>query len=243
MPSTDLDLPLLPSAEQIRRREFATIRRGYDPDQVRDYLAQIAEQIEVLEAELREAKRGPAAAGAAPMAEPAPPQDKIDPYEELSKRMAGVMATIDREAQSVLDEAKAESGRMMSEARTEADRIRVDAQSRAEEARQEGGEYLELARMQAEQVLSGLSARREELVGQLQQMQSRLLGVAHDLEAAIEEPDPASQPPRAESTSSGAAGREDLWVSTAFTDLPPLDFDLDVEPETPRSEPEPDAFD
>ena len=32
----DLDLPLLPSAEQIRRREFATVRRGYDPDQVRE---------------------------------------------------------------------------------------------------------------------------------------------------------------------------------------------------------------
>ena len=34
---SDLDLPLLPSAEQIRRRQFATVRRGYDPDQVHDY--------------------------------------------------------------------------------------------------------------------------------------------------------------------------------------------------------------
>ena len=38
MSATELDLPLLPSADQIRRREFATIRRGYDPEQVRDYL-------------------------------------------------------------------------------------------------------------------------------------------------------------------------------------------------------------
>ena len=47
MSATELDLPLLPSAEQIRRREFATIRRGYDPEQVRDvdgvaYLSVIA---------------------------------------------------------------------------------------------------------------------------------------------------------------------------------------------------------
>ena len=33
MSATNLDLPVLISAEQIRRREFVTIRRGYDPDQ------------------------------------------------------------------------------------------------------------------------------------------------------------------------------------------------------------------
>ncbi len=42
MPTSDLDMPLLPSAEQIRRREFATVRRGYDPQQVRAYLTSIA---------------------------------------------------------------------------------------------------------------------------------------------------------------------------------------------------------
>ena len=54
--STRLDLPLLPSAEQIRRRMFARVRRGFDPDQVRDYLLQIADQIETLEGEVREAR-------------------------------------------------------------------------------------------------------------------------------------------------------------------------------------------
>ena len=43
--ATEIDLPFLPSAAQIRRREFASVRRGYDPDQVRDYLAQVAEQV------------------------------------------------------------------------------------------------------------------------------------------------------------------------------------------------------
>ena len=56
MSATELDLPLLPSAEQIRRREFATIRRGYDPEQVRDYLGQVAAQVETLERQLREAR-------------------------------------------------------------------------------------------------------------------------------------------------------------------------------------------
>ena len=52
MPTSDLDMPLLPSAEQIRRREFATVRRGYDPQQVRAYLTSIANQVGTLEREL-----------------------------------------------------------------------------------------------------------------------------------------------------------------------------------------------
>ena len=44
MSATNLDLPVLISADQIRRREFVTIRRGYDPDQVRAYLEQLADQ-------------------------------------------------------------------------------------------------------------------------------------------------------------------------------------------------------
>ena len=52
MPTSDLDMPLLPSAEQIRRREFATVRRGYDPQQVRAYLTSIATQVGTLEHEL-----------------------------------------------------------------------------------------------------------------------------------------------------------------------------------------------
>jgi len=45
---SELDLPLLPNADQIRRRMFATVRRGFDPDQVREYLKQVADQVENL---------------------------------------------------------------------------------------------------------------------------------------------------------------------------------------------------
>ena len=41
MSSTEFDMTVAPSAEQIRKREFATVRRGYDADQVRDYLRQV----------------------------------------------------------------------------------------------------------------------------------------------------------------------------------------------------------
>ena len=48
--TTDFDLPLFATPDQIRRREFVATRRGYDPDQVRAYLEQLADQIAQLEA-------------------------------------------------------------------------------------------------------------------------------------------------------------------------------------------------
>jgi cell division initiation protein len=191
--ATEIDLPFLPSAAQIRRREFASVRRGYDPDQVRDYLSQVAEQVENLEQELKDAKLQPADG---PMAErPArasAPASAEDPYERLSKRLATLLATADKEAEGILAEAKVDASRMINEARSEADRIRVDAQARAEEARQQGNELLERAKQEADRVLLGLSERRETLVQHLQDMQTRLVGVAKELEVAIEDPDSAA---------------------------------------------------
>jgi cell division initiation protein len=183
--ATDIDVPFLPSAAQIRRREFASVRRGYDPDQVRDYLSQVAEQVETLELEIRETKlqpaSGPAASGA--RTDTASPGD---PYERLAKRFATLLATADQEAERILEEARADGARMLDEARSDADRIRVDAQARAEEARQQGNELLERAKQEADRVLLGLSERRETLVQHLQDMQTRLVGVAKELEVAID---------------------------------------------------------
>ena len=208
MPTSDLDLPLLPSAEQIRRREFATLRRGYDPDQVRDYLEAVAVQVETLEKDLKEARRQLEAKAAEPAAAtPAAPAG--DPYDRISKRFAGLLATADREASRIVDEAKTEADRVVIEAKTQADRIRTDAQSRAEQDRQEGHEVMESARDEADRILAGLGARRDLLVGQLQEMQSRLLSVAKDLEVVVE-----SSPDRDEDA--GMAGRAD-----------PMDADAD----------------
>ena len=191
MSSTELDLPLLPSSEQIRRREFATIRRGYDPEQVRQYLTHIAVQVETLEGELREARLRPAADDRVMEVSESEPQPVEDPYERFAATVSDVLRAADEHAEQVLKAALDEATRVMGEARSEADRIRVDAQARAEEARQEGSEILTHAKVESKRVLSSLTARRETLVEQLAQMQSRLLGVARELEAAIDDPDDA----------------------------------------------------
>src|SRR5262249_40533145 len=210
----DLDLPLLPSAEQIRRREFATVRRGYDPDQVREYLQGVASQVETLEREVRERRTAPPApspgealaAKVTALEAATPPAPHADPYGEIAKRFAGVLETADKEATAAISEAKAEATRILDEARAEADRIKLDAQARAEAAKQEGTDTLENAKRESDRILGSLAERRESLVAQMHDMQTRLLSVAKDLESSIEEPSDAAAaaPPAA-----GAAPQAD----------------------------------
>jgi DivIVA domain-containing protein len=247
--TSDLDMPLLPSAEQIRRREFATIRRGYDPDQVRDYLQQVAEQVETLEHEIRDRKMatetetGPVAASTASTEAAASDEDA---YEALAKRFSGLIETADKEASRILEEAKAEADRLLDQARSEADRIQVDAQARAEEARHQGTEALGKAREEADHILSTLTQRRESLVRQMHEMRTRLLAVAEDLETEMDEAsasDSAAGGPVETALRPGGdrddddivdPRYEDLWVSSpedpSSVDIPDLaSIDLDVD--------------
>jgi len=194
---SDLDLPLLPSAEQIRRRQFATVRRGYDPDQVQEYLNQVAIQVETLETDLRDERMGassrvgdtavkeaPKAApvAAAAVAAPAAAASAEAAYEQLSKRFATVLQAADEESQKLIVNARAEATKLVEDARVEADKIRVDAQANAEAARTTSAAELERARAEADRVLGGLEQRREALLSQMHDMQSRLLNVAKELE-------------------------------------------------------------
>jgi DivIVA domain-containing protein len=247
MPTSDLDMPLLPSAEQIRRREFATVRRGYDPQQVRTYLTSIAKQVGTLERELSQLRleAGSAAArtGQAP-APPAaqPPTGAEDPYDALSKRFASLIEMADQEAEKILGTAKAEAARALEEARSEADRIRVDAQAHAEEARQQGDELLARARTESDRVVSGLADRRRELMAQLEEMRSTLISVADGLAAPLEEAAKGTAedadlgtpvaPTAAQGDEPVDPRYEDLWVDTGgeSIDLPDLaSIDLDFE--------------
>jgi DivIVA domain-containing protein len=246
MPTSDLDMPLLPSAEQISRREFATVRRGYDPQQVRAYLTSIATQVGTLERELSQLRleAGSAAArseqGADTVKTPdhaAPPAD--DPYGALSKRFSTLIEMADQEAERILENARSEATRALDEATSEADRIRVDAQAQAEETRQEGTDLLERAKTESDRLLSGLAERRRSLVTQLEEMRGKLITVAEDLLAPIEDAARAEAEDADLAEASGDADAEtpvdpryeDLWVSDEgsleLPDLASIDLDFD----------------
>jgi DivIVA domain-containing protein len=244
MPTSDLDMPLLPSSEQIRRREFATVRRGYDPQQVRMYLTSIAQQVETMEHELSQLRLETDSAAARRQSTPEPAQaaPARDPYETLAKRFASLIEVADQEAARTIDDARTEAARTLEEARSEADRIKVDAQAHAEEARQQGSDLLERARIESDGILSGLAERREELVGQLQEMRSRMIAVADGLAGSLEvasagenedgSPEAIDEEPAAADPGTDPVDPryDDLWVSPGPVDLPDLaaiDLDFD----------------
>jgi DivIVA domain-containing protein len=251
MPTSDLDMPLLPSAEQIRRREFATVRRGYDPQQVRAYLTSIATQVGTLEHELSQLRLeagSSAAARSEQAAEPAVARPTEthdvapgDAYDALSKRFASLIEIADQEAERILENARSESERALEEARSEADRIRVDAQAHAEEARQEGTDLLERAKTESDRLLLGLADRRRGLVAQLEEMRGKLIEVAEDLAVPIEQAAraDAEDGDLVEPSEDGAGDAdasidpryEDLWVdkdeSLQIPDLTAMDLEFD----------------
>jgi DivIVA domain-containing protein len=192
MSTTNLDLPVLISAEQIRRREFVTIRRGYDPDQVRGYLEQLADQVELMRVLLRDAQAEAQTAARRTTAQP-----RHDPYQQLGERVASVIREADqvaetikteahRDAELVTRDARAEADRVRTDAQAKADRVRTDAQAKAEDARSQAETALRAAREEADRTIAGLSTRRDALVDQLASMQERLIGVARDLESAMD---------------------------------------------------------
>ena len=257
MPTSDLDMPLLPSAEQIRRREFATVRRGYDPQQVRAYLTSIANQVGTLERELSELRLTAGSAAArgehempSTSSEPATTPSTDDPYDALSKRFATLIEMADQEADRILENARSEAKLTVDGARSDADRIRVDAQAHAEEARQEGSELLAHAQLESDRILSSLVDKRQTLVSQLDEMRSTLVTVAEELTVSIEDAQSqevdgsAADADAATASATNSEGDaadpadapvdpryEDLWVSAdsaiEIPDLASMDLDFD----------------
>lgn len=175
--SQNFDVPVFASADQIRRREFVATRRGYDPDQVRAYLEQLADQVEQLESMLREARLRAETTGES--------TSRVDPYEEVASRVAGALRAADEGAQRLLSEARTEVDELLSSARAEADRIKAEAQATAEAALVTAETTVREAREHAGKAVVELAARREALLERFVEMQERLTGAAGELETVI----------------------------------------------------------
>jgi DivIVA domain-containing protein len=236
MSTTNLDLPVLISAEQIRRREFVTIRRGYDPDQVRGYLEQLADQIELMRVLLRDAQ-----AEAQTALRRTNEQPRRDPYQQLGERVASVIREADQVAETIKTEAHRDAELVTRDARAQADRIRTDAQSKAEDSRSQAETAVRAAREEADRTIAGLSTRRDALMDQLASMQERLIGVARDLESAMDVqvtiPDFASiKDLRVESAErDGSTAGEHDPAGEDPTDAPTAETEADLETGTEAS--------
>jgi len=200
------DRSIVPSRgpEQIRNRQFGWVRKGYDPEQVKDFLGQLAEHVDALESELRAAREE------LDRASRGQTSGRGEAYQELAKRMDDVLAMADAQAETVRKEseqaanqklveaeavaerirkeAKADAERARFEAKDESERIVREAKVQAEQLRRENEDALRKARTEAEHIVGVLSSRRDMLLQEVQTTRDRLMWVLDRVNAAVPPP-------------------------------------------------------
>jgi cell division septum initiation protein DivIVA len=189
---------------------FETVRRGFAPDQVADYLKGVATKVLSLEArlsetrsELLETRRERDDARAALEAAAGP-----DPYERVSDRLTELMRTFDTQmsgllrdaeleadrvrtevgvgSRRVLEHAQEEAERVVAEANADADRIRADARMEEEESRSRAGRLIFQARQEADRAESDLAMVRGSMLDTFRDIRERTLAALGEVEAVIE---------------------------------------------------------
>lgn len=206
----DIDVASRRSPDTVRNKEFAKIRRGYDPDQVHEYLNQVAGWIDQLERELRQA-RTELSTMSRRRATP-----ERDPYERLGARVAEIVRAAEQFAEQTRREATEEVTRQVAEAREnaerqvtearegaekalteargEAERMRREAKSEAQRLRVAADQAISRARGEAETLLANLVQRRDALLGELSSYRERLVGLVGQLEPVVASPPSIPEP-------------------------------------------------
>ena len=204
------------SPAQITEASFRTIRKGYDPDEVDAFLAEVAKALEsarqqatAMEARARAAvarlQEVTAAAAAEPAtAEPAPtpaPEPAEAPSLQIpvaeAETISRTLFLAQKTADTTVAEARSEAERILSQANAEAeatiDSTREMSAQLIEEARSEARSASEAERIAASNEVEALVARREFLVGDVDQLErflidqrDRLRGAARQIEALCE---------------------------------------------------------
>jgi DivIVA domain-containing protein len=183
----------------IRGRRFARVRRGFDPDQVRDFLDYVANWVEQLETELRDARQELDGASRRTHSE--------DPYGKLGSHVAELvrgaeeaaartrreseeeanrlLASARQEAEKIRVQALSQSDTLVGEARIEAERLRTEAQDEAAALRSEATAALDRAKTEAAATLAGISGRKDELLSEMRDTRTRLAAALGRLDDAL----------------------------------------------------------
>jgi DivIVA domain-containing protein len=186
MDIVQLNLALSANPARIREPKFDTVKKGYDPSQVLEYLSRVADRVQSLEDHGREldsqlkvaiSERDEALAASASRSE------SSESYESVTSRVAELMIGLDQNVVRIREEAEAEAGRILEEANAAATRIQEDA----EQLRLSAKETLLKARIDAERAASGRHARQEALRTELSVTCSKVLQMIAAMEASIEQ--------------------------------------------------------
>lgn len=107
--------------KEIRETEFERIVRGYNPEDVDGFLAQIADQIEKLTAEKEAAEKKARDAS-----------ERMDSYREDGDALRSVLVTAEKMKAQMLAEAQETSEKLLSEAAERSEKLVADAQGQSD---------------------------------------------------------------------------------------------------------------
>lgn len=137
--------------EDIQGRDFLVGLRGYDKDEVRDFLTEVANEHAALLSEVDQLRNAPALAVAAA------PVVARDDFEELGASVAAILRTAKESASEITGSADAAAA----QAREDAERYAADLRQQAEDARAN-------ATAAADELRAGAAAEADELRGSAQ---------------------------------------------------------------------------
>lgn len=178
-------MPPSPDPDDVSGREFDRVRRGYDADQVRHFLADVSDEMRRLREEIDRRD-------AAPPPAPVVVRDEHEPVDrrELTARLGEEAARVLVAAQDAAEEIKAKAeanvARLLREARDDAAGIRSSAETERTEAlesveadaarlRSDAEAELERARHGAEAELERARAEGRSMLNEAKDVRSRVL--------------------------------------------------------------------
>ncbi len=189
---------------------FDTVRRGFAPDQVAEYMQRVATLVLSLEARLREMtselletarERDDARAALEASAARLPNDGASDRVTELVQtfdhEVSGLLrdaeveaerlqSDVRMEADRILAHARDEAKRVLGEAEAEAERIRADARTLQRESQIRAGRLIIEAREQADQAESHLATVRGRMLDTFRDIRERTISALGEVEAVIE---------------------------------------------------------
>jgi len=147
--------------------QFTLVRRGFDPDQVRAFLAAERARLQRKEEELREAQTHRLSIAPEEMSE-------RDAYSALAGQVTQLLRTAGIQAQQIRREASEEADRILDEARQGGEAIQREAEAEGDLQRAESEEWLRKARVEAERIRLEAQAEADKVLAQREEV----LGIA-----------------------------------------------------------------
>ena len=141
--------------EEIQNHDFLVGLRGYDKDEVRAFLAEVAAEHAAL---LAAVEQGRTEAAAPPAPAPAAPAE--DDFESIGAGVAAILRTAKEQAAQITGDAQSRAAAL----RDEAEKVRHDAQESAQALREKAQADVDGLRQQAQHRMAEAQAEAERIV-------------------------------------------------------------------------------